>query len=258
MKSTYSMAVLRTLAGAVLLFFSSALAAQSLGTVLAADIKKMQANEASQQRVERIVSDTEKLENQFRQITKETDGLGVYIELLQSQVNNQQIEIDGLEGATERIEVLQRQIIPQMKKMIDGLEKFIAADVPFLPEERNTRIQRLNELLERSDVNVAEKFRNVVEAYKIEAEYGQRIETYRGKADDNGVERDVEFLRIGRIGLYWQTADSTITKGFNTKTGQWVDLGNEYRAAVRSGIQMASEQRAPDMLMLPVAAPEAG
>ncbi|MFK7885315.1 MAG: DUF3450 domain-containing protein [Gammaproteobacteria bacterium] len=258
MKSTYSMAVLRTLAGAVLLFFSSALAAQSLGTVLAADIKKMQANEASQQRVEKIVGETEKIENTFRQITKETDGLGVYIELLQSQVDNQEREMAQLEGATGKIEVIQRQIVPQMKKMIDALDQFIKLDVPFLQAERAQRVTRLNALLERSDVSVAEKFRSVIEAYEIESKFGRTIESYKGKVNDGGTERDVDFLRIGRIGLFWQTPDGSLTKGWNPKVGDWVDLGNEYRSAVTTGLQVADKQRAPELLLLAVPAPEAG
>lgn len=257
MKAIHSTAVLRTLAGAVLLFFSSALAAQSLGTVLAADIKKMQANEASQKRVEGIVSETDKLENQYRQITKETDGLNVYIELLQSRVDAQQREINNLDGATDKITVIQRQIVPQMKKMIDSLESFIELDMPFLKEERTERIARLNRLLERSDVSVAEQFRSVVEAYKIESGFGHSIESYKGKVNDGGTERDVDFLRVGRIGLYWQTGDASITKAWNMKTGQWVDLGDEYRNAVRTGLQIAEEQRAPELLLLPIPAPEA-
>ncbi|MFK8014390.1 MAG: DUF3450 domain-containing protein [Gammaproteobacteria bacterium] len=257
MKSTHSMAAVRTFAAAVLLFFSSALAAQSLGTVLAADIKKMQANEASQQRVENIVGQTEKLAGQYRQITKETDGLGVYIELLQSQVDNQQREIDNLSGNTDRIAVIQRQIIPQMKKMIDALDQFIALDMPFQKDDRVKRVNGLNSLLERSDVTVAEKFRSVVEAYRIESGFGHSIETYKGKVNDGGVERDVDFLRIGRVGLYWQTGDASLTKGWNQKTGAWVDLGDEYRSAVRTGLKIASEQLAPDLLLLPISAPEA-
>jgi TolA-binding protein len=251
------MAVLRTLAGAVLLFFSSALAAQSLGTVLAADIKKMQANEASQKRVESIVSETDKLENQYRQVTKETDGLNVYIELLQSRVDAQQREINNLDGATDKIAVIQRQIVPQMKKMIDALESFISLDMPFLQEERTNRIARLNGLLERSDVSVAEQFRSVVEAYKIESGFGHSIESYKGKVNDSGTERDVDFLRVGRIGLYWQTGDASITKAWNQKTGEWIELGDEYRNAVRTGLQIADEKRAPELLLLPVPAPEA-
>lgn len=257
MKSIHSMAVLRTLAGAVLLFFSSALAAQTLGSVLAADVRKMQANEASQKRVDNIVSQTDKVQSEYRQVSKETEGLNVYIELLQSQVNNQNIEIEGLSGAVERVTVIERQIIPQMKKMIDALEDFIALDMPFLPEERAKRIERLNGLLGQADISVAEKFRSVIEAYKIEAGFGHSIESYPGTVENNGEDIAVDFLRVGRIGLYWQNPDASLTKAWNPATKQWVDLGNDYRSAVRTGLQIADEQKAPELLLVPVPAPEA-
>lgn len=258
MKSTHLLAALRAFAGAVLLLFGSAVAAQSLGSVLSADIKKNQANAASQKRVETIVAQTDKLENEFRQVTKETDGLKVYIELLQSQVDNQEVEMVNLGTSAEKVSVIERQILPQMKKMIDNLEDFIALDVPFLMDERQKRIGRLNSLLGQSDVTVAEKFRAVVEAYQIEANFGRDIETYKGQVEDGGETFAVDFLRIGRVGLYWQNADASITRGWDQKGQRWVDLGNEYRSAVRTGLQIANKQKAPEMLMLPVPAPEAG
>lgn len=257
MKSIHPMAVLRTLAATVLLFYSSALAAQSLGTIIAADVRKMQANEASQKRIEGIVEQTDKLQGEYRQVTKETDGLNVYIELLQSQVDNQERELANLEGATERVAVIERQIIPQMKKMIDALEDFIALDMPFLEKERAERIQRLNELLGQANISVAEKFRSVVEAYKIEAGFGHSIETYKGTVNDGGQDIEVDFLRIGRIGLYWQNPDASLTKAWNHQTKEWVNLGADYRSAVRTGLQIADEQKAPELLLVPVPAPEA-
>ena len=256
MKPHQSIAV-RALAGAALMFCAQIVFAQSLNAVLAADIKKNQANEASQKRIETIVAQANKLETQYRQTLKETDGLNVYVELLESQVENQNLEMQSLTGSAEKVAVIERQILPQMKKMIDALDNFIRLDLPFLQEERKNRIAGLNELLERSDVSVAQKFRSVVEAYQIESDFGRSIETYKGTVSDGGSDREVDFLRIGRIGLYWQNADATQTKAWDANSGQWIDLGADYRSAVRNGIKIANKQKAPDMLMLPVPAPEA-
>ena len=49
-----------------------------------------------------------------------------------------------------------------------GLETFVELDVPFHMEERMQRIEFLRNNLDRSDVSIAEKFRQVLEAYKIE------------------------------------------------------------------------------------------
>lgn len=257
MSLDHSITVLRTLAFAVLLFFSSAIAAQSLNTVLAADIRKNQANEASQERIDNIVSATDKLASDYRQSETESDGLEIYTQLLQTQVDDQVRQMTQFEDSMKKVDVIERQIVPQMKKMIDALEDFVGLDVPFLQEERRNRVSRLNRLLADAEVSTAQKFRSVVEAYQIEAEYGRTIEKYSDSISDDSGTFEVDVLRIGRIGLYWQNADASITRGWDNVSRSWVDLGNEYRSAVRNGLKIADDQKAPELLLLPVSAPEA-
>ena len=40
-------------------------------------------------------------------------------------------------------------MIPLMLKMVDALEKFILLDVPFLKDERTSRVQNLKDILDR-------------------------------------------------------------------------------------------------------------
>ena len=94
---------------------------------------------------------------------------------------------------------------------IPCLEDFITLDIPFLEVERKERVEKLRDLMERSDVSVAEKFRNVFEAYTIEQEFGRTISSYKGELQIAGGTREVEFLQIGRIVLLYQTIDGTFT-----------------------------------------------
>jgi hypothetical protein len=55
-----------------------------------------------------------------------------------------------------------------------------------------------------ADVTNAEKFRRLIEAYQIENNYGNTIEAYRANIELNGVISSVDFLRLGRIALYYQ------------------------------------------------------
>ena len=88
-------------------------------------------------------------------------------------------------------------------------------------------------------------------------DFGKNIDAYKGEHQVDGQSFAGEFLQIGRIGLYWQSSDAGITQGYDHVAGEWRDLGDEYRSAVRTGLQIANKQKAPDMLMLPVPAPEA-
>ena len=232
--------------------------AQSLDQILNAQERRIRLAQESQERVDAVVKQTRSLEDQYKAILKEIEGLEVYNTLLQRQVDNQKLQLEDLEASLQQVEVINRQIVPIMTKMIEGLEQFVSLDVPFLVDERGERIAGLWELMERQDVTVAEKFRKVTEAFQIENDYGRTIEAYKGTLELDGATRQVDFLRIGRIALLYQTEDGKISGAWDQNSGGWQALGNEYKNEIKFGLQIARKQKAPDLLLLPVAAPEAG
>lgn len=212
---------------------------------------------AAQRQVEKLGDEADTLEAKFKQVNKVVDGLKVYNGLLQKQVDNQLSEIAALQDSITKVSLIERQIVPLMVRMIDTLEQFIALDVPFLPEERTVRVQRLRTMMERSDVTAAEKFRRVMEAYQIENEYGRTIEAYKGSLPTEGGSREVNFLRVGRIALLFQTDGGDLTGAWDREAGTWKSLPPErYKADVARGLRIARKQVAPDLLVLPVAAPK--
>ena len=98
----------------------------------------------------------------------------------------------------------------------------------------------------------------MTEAYQIENEYGRTIEAYKSSVDHEGAALEVGRLRVGRVTLVYQTADQSATRMWDRDAGAWVDLEGSYRNQVRLGLRMALKQVAPDLLLLPVSAPEAG
>ena len=149
-------------------------------------------------------------------------------------------------------------MMPLMIRMIDGLEQFIALDRPFHLAERERSVERLRANIDRADISVAEKFRQVLEIYKIELEYGRSIDAYQGTVEVGGVEREVNFFRVGRIALLYQTTDTDVTGAWDQAERRWVELDpREYRAAVMQGLRIARRQAAIEVLKLPISAPEA-
>jgi hypothetical protein len=146
---------------------------------------------------------------------------------------------------------------PLIIRMIDGLQKFVELDVPFHMEEREQRIAFLRANLDRSDVSVAEKFRQVLEAYKIENEYGRKIDAYKGSVEIDGKERDVNFLRVGRVAFLYQTTDTELSGAWDQRSRSWVSLDRgEYRNAIMKGLRIARKEASIDLMNMPIAAPE--
>lgn len=234
-------------------FLTGSVFAQSVDQVLQADLKRLNLAQAAQEEVNKVVEKTRSLEDQYRSILKENEGLQVYNRLMSAQVEGQQAVLDDISYSMDQVDVINRQIFPLMERMIDGLQQSIALDVPFLPDERNKRIDELESLMSRSDVSVAEKFRKVMEAYQIEMDYGSSSEWYRQTLEIEGTSRDYNMLRIGRIGLYFQSDDSRITGLYDPIQRQFV-LDNDYRSEVRKGLRMARQLIAPELILVPVEA----
>jgi hypothetical protein len=145
------------------------------------------------------------------------------------------------------------RIMPFMEELINGLSKFIGSDYPFLPEERRTRIEQLNAVMKRADVSIAAKYRQILEAYQIEIDYGNTMEAYEGDLDG----RKVVFLKIGRIGLYYLSLDHQHCGAWDMANGQWRNLDDiDYRLAITKAIRIAKKQRSPELFITAVAPAE--
>ncbi len=231
--------------------------AQSLNSVINAERNRTKLAQESQERIDKVVGDTRKQEEQYKRLLKEVEGLNIYNTLLQRQIDGQAIKLTEMKDSIEQVDVISRQILPVMTEMIAGLQKFVAADVPFHKDERDARVANLETLLSDPDVNVAEKFRKVTEAYQIENDFGRTIEAFPGITEIDGEPRQVNFLRIGRIAYMYQTENGETSAVWDQKARSWVDA-DKYKNDIRQGLKIAKKQIAPDLLMLPVSAPEAG
>ncbi len=238
-------------------FMVNGVVAQTVDDVLVADAKRLQLAQASQERINERVQGTRTITDQYRAINKEIDGLKVYNRLMSAQVQGQEATLEDIKISMDQVDVINRQIFPLMERMIDGLEQSVSLDIPFLLEERINRIDVLKETLARSDVSVAEKFRKVMEAYQIELDYGSSAEFYKQSlnlGEDYGV-RDYNMLRIGRIGLYFQSDNSDITGMWDVNVGDWV-IYDDHRNEIRKGLRMARQLIAPELMLIPLPAAE--
>jgi hypothetical protein len=211
----------------------------------------------SQAKIDALNEDTRQLLSDYKIVLKEIEGLRVYNRQLEKQISNQEKEMAQISSSIDDVTVIERQITPLMLRMIDGLEQFVALDVPFLVEERQDRIERLREIMDRADVAVSEKFSQVLRAFQIENEYGRTMETYGTTIMLNGVERQVDMLKVGRIALVYQTPDGEETGMWNVDAGEYQAVDNSYEGSVRQGIRMARQQASIEMLSLPIRGAEA-
>lgn len=247
----------KLLALACAVSFSQFSMANDLNQVLNTSAQKSAAAQQSQKKIDNLADQTQEALAEYRQTSKIVEDLQIYNRKLELQIEKQEQRLNQIEKSIEDATVVQRRVLPLVEDMIDSLAQFVALDLPFHQEEREQRIQFLLDNLQRPELSTAEKFRQVLEAYKIENEYGRRIDSYANTIEINGEPTDATILRVGRLALLYQTADLKHTGMWDQESKSWVELDQAaYRDAVRQGVRMANRQASIDILNIPVAAPE--
>jgi hypothetical protein len=228
---------------------------QSLDNLLAQQAAADQAAAAAQRQIDELHDEAQGMAEKYRQALSDAASLTKYNAQLEVQVKSQGDEVASMRRQLAEIETTDREIQPLMQRMVETLEKFVAYDVPFLLEERTRRVATLKEMMGRADVTISEKYRRILEAYQIEMEYGRTLEAWEGTLGEGDAGKTVEFVRVGRISLMYQTLDGRESGYWDAQQGKWVE-DDDYRQAVTEALRVAKKKGAPDLLRVPVPAPE--
>jgi Protein of unknown function (DUF3450) len=248
-------AIALSLAASLPLGFPAIAAAQSVEGAANAQVGVDKAAAASQDRINQLLDKTQDAAAKYAQSVAEAESMEKYNKQLGEQVKKQEEEMVSIETQLLEIATTNREVQPLMQKMVDTLQQFVALDVPFLLAERTDRVESLQELMARADVAISEKYRRIIEAYQIELEYGRTLDAYEGILGEGADARTVDFVRLGRVALMYQTLDGAETGYWDGQQKKWI-IDNSYAHAVSEARRVAKKDGAPDLLTVPVPAPQ--
>ena len=238
----------------LLAWVSAASAAQVKQSLDVVSSTNRSANE-SQKKVEDLAAQTRTLLEEYSRLQDGAEFQAAYTRELQERAQQQRTQIDDLQRQIAQAEITRQRIVPLMRSMADALEKFVVLDLPFHHEERINGVLLLKRRLSQTDLSVAQKFRLVLEAYQLEQDYGSKVEAWRGPLQWHGEELSVEYLRVGRVALYFQTLDGATSGYWSTQMDDWVTLDTQFNRGVTEALRVARNQIAPQLLHVPMLVP---
>lgn len=243
------------LASLIIGLLSADLASAQVSAIVNAERSRIQQAQAAQDQIDAIFASTQEKFQEWQRLLGEIENYRAYNDGLQARIDDQNRVLNELRDSIDQVTVRERQILPLMTRMINALEQFVALDVPFLLDERTERIERLRRLLTRSDVTTAEQFRNVMEAWQIENDYGRFPESYSDIIEVDGVNREVSILKIGRLALLYLTPDGQQAGIWDQSQRQWVPIDDAYISEIRTGLEVVTAG-VPAMFAIPIAPAE--
>lgn len=197
-------------------------------------------------------NDKQKMLARYDQLELEKKQLTERNQTLDEKVKNAKIRIAAKQKQLEDIEQIQTGLAPLIEDVIKELEQFVASDLPFLTEERHGRVQRLVELRDDPEVTVSEKFRKVMEALLVEAEYGNTIEVYQETIATGGRDMFMNIFRLGRVGLFFQSLDQKESGFYNVAASAWQPLPTSYNRTILAAMEIGAKRRPVELLTMPL------
>jgi hypothetical protein len=208
--------------------------------------------QTTQKQEEQWRDDQQKLIALYEKLQTEQEHLKTTHDELQENIAGTRRRIAEKEKQLAAIEQIRTRIEPFLHESLTTLRQQIDADLPFLPEERRQRLARLDELLEDPDVAISEKYRKVLEAWMVEAEYGNTIEVYQQTIAVDNNEMLVNVFRLGRISLFYQTLDHNGCGFFDVAAGTWRPLPDDYNRTLSTAIDIGTKRKPAELLSLPL------
>jgi len=233
------------------------LLAQGGSPAVDATVQANAAAKAAQARIDALDDQTRSMLERYRAAIWQAQQLKVYTEQVEPLLATQEAERAALAVQARDLSTNTRDLTPLLLKMIDSLTKFIALDLPFLVAERQERVAGLKRLMTDPAVTQGEKYRRVVEAYRIEGDYGRVFGAERMELDEAGVKKLVDVLRVGRTAMYALTLDGREALAWDVPSKRWTPLAAEHRGEIREALRIARETAAPLVVTLPVPTPSA-
>jgi cell division protein FtsB len=210
---------------------------------------------ASQEKIDTLSRETRDLLEEYRKLQDGSDYEAAYTRELEELDRSQQERIVALQEEIAQAKVTRQRIVPLMRSMADALEKFVVLDLPFHHEDRIGAVLQLKEQLNQADLSASVKFRRLLEAYQVEQSYGASLEAWRDTLQYQGEELSVEFLRVGRLAMYFQSLDGVTSGYWDAGSDRWQPLEEKFNRPLLQAIKVARNLTAPRLLQLPMPGP---
>lgn len=142
-------------------------------------------------------------------------------------------------------------LVAEMDRSLSALEAFIVSDLPFLRDQRLARVAALRDRWGPAVLPDAATLERLLDTWRLELAYGEERDSWRGLLVGDG-QREVDYLRLGRVGLYYLTPDGQEGGVWKDRAAAWQRLKGQDLAELRKAQAILRERRAPELLRLPV------
>jgi uncharacterized protein YoxC len=235
------------------LYLASPAWCEDISTQVKRPIKKsIQTRQKTQKAEDSWYEERAKLEAQFKVLQEEQKKLVSIKNELNKKVASNKIRIETLENRIREISRISEELIPYLEEVYNRIVALVESNSTFLSDERQERVKNLRKILYDDRVSTSEKFRKIMEALFVEAEYGNTVEVYQERIVVEEKDMLANIFRLGRLSLFFQSLDQITTGYFDPALSTWKTFPKEFNREINRAIEIGAKRRSVDLLTLPI------
>ncbi|MEL7313240.1 MAG: DUF3450 domain-containing protein [Pseudomonadota bacterium] len=236
---------------ATVVAFTAPAVAQGLDRAIATGEQATRRAEQVQQQINQLDDERSDMVGEFRTLLQRKTAAELYARQQAAAVESQEREIASLTDQLARVDEITSQTVPMLEALVDDLDTFIDADLPFRLEARKDRVARLREYLVDPNISVTERYRQIMDAYTAEMESGRKTDTWTETIDVDGSPVQVDMVLFGRVALVYMDPTGRYAKRYDRDTQTWVDLEGKYKPEIEKAIRIIQGKRTQDVMYVP-------
>ncbi|MEL7451905.1 MAG: DUF3450 domain-containing protein [Pseudomonadota bacterium] len=193
-------------------------------------------------------------EQEYRNALLQLQNEAIFADQQGLIIQSQEDEIASLQEQLATAADRALEMGPVLIRMVDDLEAFVEADLPYKLTERRERIQSLRAAIDRGEeLALSERYRLIIQAYQDEMDAGTVQETWKDEVElEPGVLTEVTMYRYGRVALVNVAADRSSASRWDRETRSWVPVSGSARADILKAIKIAEGREQQTVLSAPV------
>lgn len=189
---------------------------------------------------------------EYYDVVAQIENLGIFADQQELILKSQENEIASLQEQLETAADRALEMGPVLVTMVDDLEAWIEADLPFRLDQRRERIEELRTVLDRGDIAISEKYRLIMAAYKDEMAEGSVQELWSDELDLGSGPTEVTLYRYGRVAMVYVSLDRSNAARWDRETRTWQPVSGTMRNDIIKAVKIAEGRAQQTVLYAPV------
>lgn len=219
----------------------SSIAGETLNSEL--EVRAMEQEWSAEER--RMLAEIEELNAQH-------NALELDLRHLRQHLEQEHKRIDFYTQRQREIEALREGLEEWLFSAAAAIRTSVEHSIPFLADERQQRLDDLDQVLLNTEESAAEKLRRLMEVFQVEAQYAYSSEVYPEHIRIQGERRKVELVRLGRVALFFITPDSHKCGIYNPLEQGFTYLPDKYAADILAAVKGINGQNSDALHLLPL------